>query len=116
MAAVPYSRVAALLGSTEIPRFVVSYIDLRFLPDGHEWQTRKGRALRSECHAENEVYFWINRTLDGLNISARFPSSDVSTTNVHRFVTEFVTVMTEVIDEPTEALDSVVDAVGAGRE
>ena len=116
LAVVPYSRVAALLGSTEIPRFVVSYIDLRFLPDGHEWQTRKGRALRSECHAENEVSFWINRTLDGLNISARFPSSDVSTTNVHRFVTEFVTVMTEVIDEPTEALDSVVDAVGAGRE
>lgn len=116
LAAVPYSRVASLLSSTEIPRFVVSYIDLRFMPDGEEWQDRKGRALRSECHAENEVYFWVNRTLQGLNISARFPSSDVSTTNVHRFIAEFVSVLTGVIEEPTESLDSMVATVGAGRE
>lgn len=116
LAAVPYSRVAALLASTEIPRFVVSYIDLRFMPDGEEWQARKGRALRSECHAENEVYFWVNRTLQGLNISARFPSSEVSTTNVHRFITEFVSVLTMVIEESTESLDSVAAVVGAGRE
>lgn len=116
LASVPYSRVASLLASTEIPRFVVSYIDLRFMPDGEEWQERKGRALRSECHAENEVYFWVNRTLQGLNISARFPSSDISTTNVHRFITEFVSVLTTVIEESTESLDSVVAAVGAGRE
>ncbi|MDJ0395143.1 condensation domain-containing protein [Rhodococcus sp. G-MC3] len=116
LASVPYSRVASLLGSTEIPRFVVSYIDLRFLPDGDKWQARKGRALRSECHAENEVYFWVNRTLQGLNISARFPSSDVSTTNVHRFITEFVSVLTTVIDEPAEAMDTLVEAVGAGRD
>ncbi|MGB3372734.1 MAG: condensation domain-containing protein [Rhodococcus sp. (in: high G+C Gram-positive bacteria)] len=115
LAAVPYSRVASLLSSTEIPRFVVSYIDLRFLPDGEEWQARKGRALRSECHAENEVYFWINRTLQGLNISARYPSTDVSTTNVHRFITEFVSVMTTVISEPVESVDSLVAAAGAGR-
>ncbi|OZD19406.1 Aureobasidin A1 biosynthesis complex [Rhodococcus sp. 06-156-3C] len=116
LAAMPYSKIASLMSSTEIPRFVVSYIDLRFLPDGEEWQERKGRALRSECHAEDEVYFWINRTLQGLNISARFPSSDVSTTNVHRFITEFVSVVTAVIEEPTETLDSAVAAVGAGRE
>ncbi|MGA9871513.1 MAG: condensation domain-containing protein [Rhodococcus sp. (in: high G+C Gram-positive bacteria)] len=116
LAAVPYSRVASLLGTTEVPRFVVSYIDLRFMPDGEEWQVRKGRALRSECYAEDEVYFWVNRTLQGLNISARFPGSDVSTTNVHRFITEFVTVMTEIIDEPSGALHSVAEVVGAGRE
>ncbi|WP_072807491.1 condensation domain-containing protein [Rhodococcoides yunnanense] len=116
LASVPYSRVASLLASTEIPRFVVSYIDLRFLPDAEEWQARKGRALRSECHAENEVYFWVNRTLQGLNISARFPSSDISSTNVHRFIAEFVSVLTTVIEAPAEALDSVVEAVGAGRE
>ncbi len=116
LASVPYSRIASLLDSVEIPRFVVSYIDLRFLPDGEEWQARKGRALRSECHAENEVYFWVNRTLQGLNISARFPSSDVSTTNVHRFITEFVAVLTSVIDGPADAMDAVVEAVGAGRE
>lgn len=116
LAAVPYSRVASLLSSTEIPRFVVSYIDLRFMPDGEEWQDRRGRALRSECHAENEVYFWVNRTLQGLNISARFPSSDVSTTNVHRFIAEFVSVMTEVIDGSSGSLDSVGAAVGAGRD
>jgi hypothetical protein len=116
LAGVPYSRVASLLDSTEIPRFVVSYIDLRFLPDGEEWQARRGRALRSECHAEDEVYFWVNRTLQGLNISARFPSSDVSTTNVHRFITEFVSVLTSVIEEPAEATDAVVAAVGAGHD
>ncbi len=116
LAAVPYSRVASLLESAEIPRFVVSYIDLRFLPDGQEWQVRKGRALRSECHAENEVYFWVNRTLDGLNISARFPNSDVSTTNVHRFITEFVSVLTEVVSEALNAVSSSAGTVGVGRE
>ncbi|MGB6277516.1 MAG: Aureobasidin A1 biosynthesis complex, partial [Rhodococcus sp. (in: high G+C Gram-positive bacteria)] len=75
-----------------------SYIDLRFLPDAEQWQGRKGRALRSNCHADDEVYFWVNRTLQGLNISARFPSSDVASTNVHRFITEFVAVLTAVID------------------
>lgn len=116
LASVPYSKVASLLASTEIPRFVVSYIDLRFLPDGEEWQVRKGRALRSECHATDEVYFWVNRTLQGLNISARFPSSDVSSTNVHRFITEFVSVLTSIIEQTTESLDTVVAAVGAGRD
>ncbi len=115
LAAVPYSRVASLLESTEIPRFVISYIDLRFMPDGEQWHPRRGRALRSECHADDEVYFWINRTLQGLNISARFPSSDVATSNVHRFIAEFVSVLTSVIEEPDEAADSVVESVGAGR-
>ncbi|SNT34571.1 condensation domain-containing protein [Rhodococcoides kyotonense] len=116
LASVPYSRVASLLTSTEIPRFVVSYIDLRFLPDAHEWQDRKGRALRSECHAENEVYFWVNRTLQGLNISARFPSGDIAATNVHRFITEFVSVLMTVVEEPEHELDAMVETVGAGRD
>lgn len=116
LAAVPYSRVASLLNSAEIPRFVVSYIDLRFLPDGSEWQVRKGRALRSECHAENEVYFWVNRTLDGLNISARFPSSDVSTTNVHRYITEFVSVLTAVVDNSADVAYQASETVGVGRK
>ncbi|KJV00886.1 MAG: condensation domain-containing protein [Rhodococcus sp.] len=98
LARMPYSKIAKILDSTEIPRFVVSYIDLRFLPDAAQWQGRKGRALRSNCHADDEVYFWVNRTLEGLNISARFPSSDVASTNVHRFITEFVAVLTAVID------------------
>lgn len=98
LARMPYSKIAQILESTEIPRFVVSYIDLRFLPDADQWQGRKGRALRSNCHADDEVYFWVNRTLQGLNISARFPSSDVASTNVHRFITEFVAVLTAVID------------------
>lgn len=113
LASVPYSRVASLLTSTEVPRFVVSYIDLRFLPDAEEWQERKGRALRSECHAEDEVYFWVNRTLQGLNISTRFPSGDIAATNVHRFIAEFVSILMAVIEEPTHELDAMVETVGA---
>ncbi|MFI8569199.1 condensation domain-containing protein [Rhodococcus sp. NPDC078407] len=110
LARMPYSRIAQILESTEIPRFVVSYIDLRFLPDAAQWQARKGRALRSNCHADDEVYFWVNRTLEGLNISARFPSSDVASTNVHRFITEFVAVLTAVIDSDA-GTDTVLTSV-----
>ena len=110
LARMPYSKIAQILESTEIPRFVVSYIDLRFLPDAAQWQARKGRALRSNCHADDEVYFWVNRTLEGLNISARFPSSDVASTNVHRFITEFVSVLTAVIDSDTAA-DTVLTSL-----
>ncbi|MDI9897259.1 condensation domain-containing protein [Rhodococcus sp. IEGM 1381] len=110
LARMPYSKIAQILESTEIPRFVVSYIDLRFLPDAAQWQARKGRALRSNCHADDEVYFWVNRTLEGLNISARFPSSDVASTNVHRFITEFVAVLTAVIDSDGGA-DTVLTSV-----
>ncbi|MCZ4518842.1 condensation domain-containing protein [Rhodococcus ruber] len=110
LARMPYSKIAQILESTEIPRFVVSYIDLRFLPDAAQWQARKGRALRSNCHADDEVYFWVNRTLEGLNISARFPSSDVASTNVHRFITEFVAVLTAVIDSDA-GTDTVLTSV-----
>ncbi|CCQ17133.1 Aureobasidin A1 biosynthesis complex [Rhodococcus sp. AW25M09] len=110
LARMPYSKIAQILESTEIPRFVVSYIDLRFLPDAAQWQGRKGRALRSNCHADDEVYFWVNRTLEGLNISARFPSSDVASTNVHRFIAEFVAVLTAVIDSDS-ATDTVLTSV-----
>ncbi|GGG12897.1 hypothetical protein GCM10007304_28600 [Rhodococcoides trifolii] len=87
LARLPYSKIADMLGVTETPRFVVSYLDLRHTPDSADWSRWRARTLRGSTESPDEVYFWILRTPLGLNISARFPSNENASRNVHRFVT-----------------------------
>lgn len=35
---VPYPRIAQLLGNSAVPRFAVSYVDVRYVPDAELWQ------------------------------------------------------------------------------
>ncbi|WP_067651447.1 condensation domain-containing protein [Nocardia harenae] len=86
LARYPYPRVAHLLGNASVPRFVVSYLDVRAVPDSAEWRRWAVRPLRSGETSDDEVYFWIARSPDGLAISARFPSNEVAAANVHRFI------------------------------
>ncbi|MBY6363740.1 condensation domain-containing protein [Rhodococcoides corynebacterioides] len=97
----PWSAIAALLGVVDVPRFVVSYLDLRHVPDAASWRDWRVQPLRSATYSDTEVYLWFLRTREGLFLSARFPGTDAATAAVHRFVARCRT---------------VVDALAAGAE
>ncbi|MBY6365874.1 condensation domain-containing protein [Rhodococcoides corynebacterioides] len=97
----PWSAIAALLGVVDVPRFVVSYLDLRHVPDAASWPAWRVQPLRSATYSDTEVYLWFLRTREGLFLSARFPGTDAATAAVHRFVTR---------------CRSVVEALASGAE
>lgn len=82
----PYPRIAQLLGEQAAPQFVVSYLDVRFVPGAADWERWRGRTLRSGTFSDDEVYLWIARTPVGMTVSARFPGTEVAEAGVRRFV------------------------------
>ncbi|MBY6681750.1 condensation protein [Rhodococcus sp. BP-316] len=97
---VPLDLVAEAIDLHDTPRFVVSFMDVRFAPDARTWPDVNARALRSRKY-DHDVYLWVHRTPQGVNISARFPSSEVATAAVHRFVAELRTVLSDVVTTGT---------------
>ncbi len=95
-AVVPFDRVGELLGVPIRPRFVVSYMDVRFVPMAAQWPEWNARALRSRSFA-HDVYIWINRTPEGVNMSARFPDNPVAAANVLRFLHRTRELMNDVV-------------------
>lgn len=96
LARYPYPRIAHLLGNASVPRFVVSYLDVRAVPDAAAWREWAVRPLRSGETSEDEVYFWIARSPDGIAVSARFPSNEVAAATVHEFIHAVTRMLTEV--------------------
>ncbi|MFT4201793.1 condensation domain-containing protein [Gordonia sp. (in: high G+C Gram-positive bacteria)] len=73
-ASLPLLRVAQILGTTDTPQFVVSFLDTRTAPGAAAEDAGGARVVRSHRYADDEVYLWINRTPGGLRLSARFPA------------------------------------------
>lgn len=82
---IPLDLVTDALGVTSLPRFVVSFMDVRFAPSAETWPSMHARALRSKKY-DHDVYLWFHRTPQGVNLSARFPNTEVATAAVHRYV------------------------------
>lgn len=101
-ALVPFDRIGELLGVPIRPRFVVSYMDVRFVPMAAQWPEWNARALRSRSFA-HDVYIWINRTPEGVNMSARFPDNPVAAANVLRFLHRTRELMSDVVASPPRA-------------
>lgn len=95
-AKVPFARVEEILGIPIRPRFVVSFMDIRFVPMAQQWPEIQARALRSR-HYTHDVYLWVNRTPHGVNISARFPGTPTATENVFRFLARARRALAEVV-------------------
>ncbi|MCK8613700.1 condensation domain-containing protein [Gordonia sp. C13] len=72
-AALPFLRVAELIGHQGEPRFVISFIDTRYAPGSGAADAGRAKVIRSHSYSPHEVYIWINRTPSGLRYSARFP-------------------------------------------
>ena len=79
------------------PGFVVSYIDLRRAQGAAEWDRRNARVLRSATREVDEVYLWINRIPDGINISTRYPSGE-RRREVEAFLSVFAEVLRTIVD------------------
>ncbi|MFE1593347.1 condensation domain-containing protein [Nocardia sp. NPDC058705] len=101
LARYPFPRIASLLRSTEVPRFVVSYVDIRYVPDAAHWQQWGVRPLRSGEQSDDEVYLWIVRSPSGIAVSARFPSNEIAAANVHRFINTFTATLSTMTADGT---------------
>ncbi|MBM7366660.1 condensation domain-containing protein [Gordonia hydrophobica] len=73
-AALPFLRVADLIGAVGSPSMVVSYMDTRATPRADLADAGLARVLRSHSYADDEVYVWVNRTPGGLRMHARYPA------------------------------------------
>ncbi|GAB2627896.1 condensation domain-containing protein [Prescottella soli] len=103
-AKVPFARVEEVLSAPIRPRFVMSFMDVRFVPMAQQWPDVQARALRSR-HYTHDVYVWVNRTPHGVNIAARFPGTETATENVLRFLARARLALSDIVP--------VVQAVGA---
>lgn len=94
----PFAPIADLIGGDVTPPgFVVSYIDLRRAQGAAEWDRRNARVLRSATREVDEVYLWINRIPDGINISTRYPSGE-RRREVEAFLSVFAEVLRTIVD------------------
>ena len=100
IARVPLDRVFTTLGYSARPRFVVSFMDVRFAPAAEHWPDWNARAMRSKQY-EHDVYVWINRTPQGINIAARYPNTELATARVHEYIGALRRLLTEVADTGT---------------
>ncbi|OJF78721.1 hypothetical protein NS14008_05180 [Nocardia seriolae] len=89
-----WTRVLELLDCTDRPRFGISFLDIRVLPDHQLVESLRGHTLRAESYSADEVFFWIVRSTDGLRLSTRFPAS-FPAVEMDRFLAEFTRAMAE---------------------
>ena len=88
-AGLPLLRLAEIMGFTPAPKFVVSYMDLRRVPDADDSDAGRATALRSHSYSDDEVYAWINRTHAGLRLHCRFPADDEDTRALASYLQDF---------------------------
>ncbi|MBF4552839.1 condensation domain-containing protein [Corynebacterium suicordis] len=94
----PFNSLQPHLQGDSVPKFVVSYVDTRFVPGADKW-TEHERALRSPNVSTDEVYFWILRNHNGVNISMRFPSNDEAKRSLEEFVKEYESILKTVVQQ-----------------
>lgn len=82
---VPFARIGKMLDIEIRPRFVISYMDVRSVPEAQQWLEWNARALRSRQYT-HDVYVWINRTPRGVNLAVRYPDNDIAAANVETYV------------------------------
>lgn len=93
----PFPRVAELLDIDDSPHFVISYVDMRFVPGAEHWPSQQARTLRSPAHAPDEAYFWVLRSHSGMNISSRYPGTDFADAAMRGFVANTKAVLSEMV-------------------
>ncbi|MBY6365867.1 condensation domain-containing protein [Rhodococcoides corynebacterioides] len=109
---VPMDVVGRAAGIDTEPRFVVSFMDVRFAPDAETWPDVRARALRSRKY-DHDVYLWFHRTPQGVNVSARFPGTDRATAAVHDYLAAVRAALARVVRDGTFV---VTDAVSGATD
>lgn len=75
LSSVPLPKVGELLGGELEPRFVLSYIDMRSSPGAGDWADWNAQALHAPATSADEVYLWVNRNHEGIDVTSRFPGT-----------------------------------------
>ncbi|MFI1917432.1 condensation domain-containing protein [Nocardia sp. NPDC020380] len=111
-----WTRALELLGCNDRPRFGISFLDIRVLPDYELVESLRGHTLRAECYSGDEVFFWVVRGADGLRLSTRFPAT-FPVEEMDRFLAEFARAMREFAREVEPAApQDAAELLAAGPE
>ena len=92
----PYAAVSDALHINEPPRFVISYVDTRFVPGAGTWGDHD-RVLRSSVMSDDDIYIWLNRTGEGLNVSMRYPNNAQAEESIAAFLSRFAAIIHSVV-------------------
>jgi hypothetical protein len=95
IADVPFLKIFSLLQTIPRPLSVISYIDGRRLPGASLWQAWNAQAFGKVSYGD-EVYMWINRTLDGMYVTCRHPDTDRANANVAAYIAHLRSVLTAI--------------------
>jgi hypothetical protein len=85
VARVPFAKVCTLLDTVVRPVSVISYMDGRQVPGADHWKQWKAHAFGKVSYGD-EAYLWVNRAVDGLYVTCRYPSTDLAHTNIAAFI------------------------------
>jgi hypothetical protein len=95
VAHVPFPKVCALLNAELHATSMISYIDCRLVPGARHWGEWKAYVFGKVIYGD-EAYLWINRTLDGLDVTCRYPSTELAHKNVIGFIGDARDILTSV--------------------
>jgi Condensation domain len=84
-ARVPFAKVCTLLDTVVRPVSVVSYMDGRRIPGVDRWGEWKAHAFGKVSYGD-DAYLWVNRAVDGLYVTCRYPSTGLAHTNIAAFI------------------------------
>lgn len=101
----PFARVADLLGVDDAPHFVVTFVDTRFISGAERWNEWDARTLRAPVRADDEVYLWLVRDRDGLNVSTRYPETVAAERVVRDLIGGMSGLLEEIAQPETAALE-----------
>jgi hypothetical protein len=95
VAQVPFAKVCSLLDTVVRPVSVMSYMDGRMVPGAHQWGEWKAHGFGKVSYGD-EAYVWVNRTVNGLYVTCRYPGTDLGHKNIPGFIDHTREVLTSV--------------------
>ncbi|WP_433654947.1 condensation domain-containing protein [Nocardia sp. CA-128927] len=113
VADIPFPRVCELLGTRPRTSFLLSYMDIRSLPDADRWAGWDARCVRSRSYSSDEFYFWLVRGPSGVTLSARYPRTARAAREVERIVVRLRALLGEFAERGDARLPAATKAAAA---
>lgn len=85
IAQVPFAKICTLLETVVRPVSMISYIDARGVPGARRWSEWNAHAFGKVAYGD-EAYVWVNRTMDGVYVTCRYPNTDLAHDNMAAFI------------------------------
>jgi hypothetical protein len=95
IAQVPFGKVCTLLDTVVRPVSVFSYMDGRMQPGADRWGDWRAHAF-GKVSVGDEAYVWVNRTVNGLYMTCRYPGTDVAHASIAGYIEHTNTVLTTI--------------------